>query len=145
MLLGAGALHLEEPKTSESGCGVCSQQGRGGCGGAAKQGLRQPTAGSQAAEAASSMVQLSPGGRWNQSHPIPIRAFQERHAQVAEPLLPASSTAGWILIDPVWQALRSRYSTTFVTQAGPLAETVGRSRLLAEAKYYLVQGLVEEC
>ena len=139
-------LLLGEPKTSESGCRVCSQQGP--CCVAVLPGrasvspllgagwLRPPP---------SSWSCVPQEGDGTKSHPIPLRAFQERHAQVTNPSLPPLPTAGWILIDRC-----GKHFGTILNYLRDGAVPLPESRreieeLLAEAKYYLVQGLVEEC
>lgn len=79
------------------------------------------------------------------SHPIPIRAFQERNAQVTNRSFPPPPTTGWILIDRC-----GKHFGTILNYLRDGAVPLPESRreieeLLAEAKYYLVQGLVEEC
>ena len=79
------------------------------------------------------------------SHLIPLRTFQERHAQVTNPSFLPPPTAGWILIDRC-----GKHFGTILNYLRDGAVPLPESRreieeLLAEAKYYLVQGLVEEC
>lgn len=117
-----------------------------GRGGAARQGLRQPFAGSWAGEAAALfVVLLSPGGGRNQEPPHSPQGLPGKACPGDEPLSPASSTAGWILIDRC-----GKHFGTILNYLRDGAVPLPESRreieeLLAEAKYYLVQGLVEEC
>jgi len=79
------------------------------------------------------------------SHLIPLRTFQERHTQLTNPSFPPPPTAGWILIDRC-----GKHFGTILNYLRDGAVPLPESRreieeLLAEAKYYLVQGLVEEC
>lgn len=85
--------------------------------------------------------------RWREPRDTPfvLSTFQETHAHVTRPALPPPPSAGWILIDRC-----GKHFGTILNYLRDGAVPLPESRreieeLLAEAKYYLVQGLVEEC
>lgn len=91
------------------------------------------------------MAPLSVGVGEPGATPALLRAFRERRASATSPSLPPPSTAGWILIDRC-----GKHFGTILNYLRDGAVPLPESRreieeLLAEAKYYLVQGLVEEC
>lgn len=86
-----------------------------------------------------------PGLRRSQETPQFSSGLPERSAHITSPSLPPPPTAGWILIDRC-----GKHFGTILNYLRDGAVPLPESRreieeLLAEAKYYLVQGLVEEC
>lgn len=114
---------------------------------ASQAGLSQALADSWTGGAAAppQAVLLFPG-RWTEPGDSPVLSTsRETSARVTRPPLRPRACAGWILIDRC-----GKHFGTILNYLRDGAVPLPESRreieeLLAEAKYYLVQGLVEEC
>ncbi|XP_023377671.1 BTB/POZ domain-containing adapter for CUL3-mediated RhoA degradation protein 3 isoform X4 [Pteropus vampyrus] len=120
------------------GCGCLQPAQSGVCNRAAPAGPSQPYA------VALSVVLHFLGGRGSWRHPISSQRLPREEGLYTSPSYPPS-TAGWILIDRC-----GKHFGTILNYLRDGAVPLPESRreieeLLAEAKYYLVQGLVEEC
>lgn len=120
------------------GCGCLQPAESGVCNRAAPAGPSQPYA------VALSVVLHFLGGRGSWRHPSSSQRLPREEGLYTSPSYPPS-TAGWILIDRC-----GKHFGTILNYLRDGAVPLPESRreieeLLAEAKYYLVQGLVEEC
>lgn len=138
MLLGLRDPGIQEPETR-----------RDPCGGSRQQGLEAVTVlcsgPGQLLLVTLSVALLSRAAGGARRHPVLLRPSPERSARAMRPSLPPPLTAGWILIDRC-----GKHFGTILNYLRDGAVPLPESRreieeLLAEAKYYLVQGLVEEC